>query len=106
MDLKKFARQIMPSGMVEEARGYFAWTKKSGHAGSSMIGRATEKAVALGFVNKNYACTGTPDGSVMGNRKVYTHSDGWELTTSASYGCTAYDNRYHIVLKKTEMIEL
>ena len=108
-DPAKVAKQIMPAG-TERERTYartgpeytnnFRWSKRHGHAGARMIERAVEKAMLLGFVPGKYGNHGTPDGSYIGSTGVYSHPDGWELTTCATYGCVAYDNSFSMSLKK------
>lgn len=102
-DPAKVARAIMPAkytGGVYEGIGHYQWYKRGGHAGSNQIARAIEKATALGFVRGKFSHTGTPDGSHMGHKDVYSHPDGWELTSNTSYGCVAYDNSFGMSLKQ------
>jgi len=99
----KLAKSIMPAGFKDDTWSgspAFSWYKRHGHAGRNMIERAVGKAKKLGFVSGKFGCHGTPDGSVMGSSEVFHHPEGWEMLTSSSYGCVAYDNSFSITLRK------
>ena len=112
-DPAKVAKQIMPAG-TERERTYarvgpeytnnFNWRKSHGRAGGRMIDRAVEKAMALGFVPGKFGNHAVPDGNYIGNTGVYSHPDGWELTTSATYGNVAYDNSFSMRLRKVAVV--
>jgi hypothetical protein len=97
----KIVRQILPSGFGvygSEA----SWSKRGGHAGANSIDRAIDKAMKLGFVKKDHQVTGTPDGSHMGGGTTFVHPEGLVMSTSRSYGATAYDNRFSIAIKRVQ----
>lgn len=94
----KFAKKILPSGF--EVYGKEAsWRKKGGHAGANQLDKVIEKAEKLGFVDKSRSTSGSPDGSHVGSGTTLVHPDGYELTTSQSYGVTARDNWFSATLK-------
>jgi hypothetical protein len=96
ISLEMLTKKIMP--VAHTVGTHVAiWTKRGGHAGQKQLDKIEEKALALGFEK----CSSTVTGSQLGHvrhQRLFRHPDGFILGTSASYGTTKEQNRFHAEL--------
>jgi len=101
-EFKKLAAQLkLPAGGSFYGKSW-VWNKRHGHAGAKTLERVREAARAAGWHPSPTTDNSTPDGSVVGRGRGFVSPEGHVLTTSSSYGATAYDNSFSINLKFVE----
>ncbi len=77
------------------------WSKYGGYAGERTIRSAIKKLEALGFKPRSNDSGGSPDGSYMGNTKVY-QKGSILVKIRSMYGSTASQNSFSIEIGREE----